>query len=264
MSDTIRIAVFFGSLLALLAIERWRPRVGRVAGVSLRDHYALNAALLLGNMLFLRLLFPLGLVGLALVVQRLPLLPIGLPDALAMLGLPAAAALALESLIVIVVFDIVLWAQHMLFHRLDWLWRLHRVHHSDERLDVSTGFRFNPAEVFLSYLIKIGLVLALAPSALALVAWLVVFNLWTLFTHADLALPRGVERWLGALFITPDVHRVHHLNDIRRQNSNYGSIFCVWDRLFGTRITASPEDLRRTPVGLDPKFAPSEQWARGG
>ncbi|MCA8837678.1 MAG: sterol desaturase family protein [Proteobacteria bacterium] len=259
-TDILRIIIFVTALLLLAAIEYRTPRIGgRTTGTTMR-HYAGNGAYLLAGTALIYILFPLGLSGLAIAAhsQAAPL-----TQALRWLlppNPPTTALLALETLAVIIIFDFAMWLQHMLFHRISWLWRLHRIHHSEAHLDVSTGFRFNPAEVLVSYLLKAAIVIALCPSVYALAIWLIVFNLWTLATHANIALPRPIERILGTILITPDAHRVHHLNQLNYQNSNYGSLLCIWDRLFRTRVIVHPPELNKTPVGLE-EISPAQPQA---
>ncbi len=133
-----------------------------------------------------------------------------------------------------VVLDLAIYFQHRLFHAVPVLWRLHRVHHTDLELDVTTGVRFHPVEMLLSVGFKAGVVAALGPPVLAVILFEVLLNAGSLFSHANLRLPGDVDRWLRALLVTPDMHRVHHSADPVETDRNFGFTFSWWDRLFDT------------------------------
>jgi sterol desaturase/sphingolipid hydroxylase (fatty acid hydroxylase superfamily) len=132
------------------------------------------------------------------------------------------------------ILDLVAYASHRAFHALGLLWRIHRVHHSETDLDLSTGLRFHPGEtlfvqgLFLATIAVVGV----PPGAVALFALVVVVQ--DFFTHANLRIPRGVDRGLRVLIVTPAMHRVHHSEDVTEQNANFSTIFSVWDRVFRT------------------------------
>lgn len=156
----------------------------------------------------------------------------------------------LEAVAVFVVLDFAIWLQHLASHRWRPLWRLHRVHHVDREIDVSTGIRFHPGEIALSMLWKIALVYALGASLAAVIAFEIVLNATTLFNHANLRLPAGIERWLRRLVVTPDMHRVHHSTDRREHDANYGFNLSVWDRLFRTYVAQPRLGHRGMKIGL--------------
>jgi sterol desaturase/sphingolipid hydroxylase (fatty acid hydroxylase superfamily) len=122
----------------------------------------------------------------------------------------------------------------VLFHRVPALWRLHRVHHSDPDVDLTTGSRFHPVEIVLSLGIKCVVVAALGAPPLAVLLFEVVLNAAATFNHANGRLPAAVDRRLRWLLVTPDMHRVHHSVVEREMNSNFGFNLAWWDRLFGT------------------------------
>jgi sterol desaturase/sphingolipid hydroxylase (fatty acid hydroxylase superfamily) len=132
------------------------------------------------------------------------------------------------------ILDLTAYASHRMFHAVDPMWRVHSVHHSETDLDLTTGFRFHPVEaVFVQGLFLIVIaVLGLPPGAVALVTLAVVVQ--DFFTHANLRFSEPADRWLRILIVTPGMHRVHHSENISQQNSNFGTIFSAWDRLFGT------------------------------
>ncbi|MEM7729030.1 MAG: sterol desaturase family protein [Pseudomonadota bacterium] len=139
-----------------------------------------------------------------------------------------------EGLVAVVLLDLAIWAQHVAFHHVPWLWRLHSVHHTDRDLDATTGVRFHPVEIGISLLWKALVILALGPSVVAVIAFEIVLNGTAIFTHSNTALPPRLDRTLRRIIVTPDMHRVHHSMREPETNSNYGFNLSVWDRLFGT------------------------------
>ena len=183
-----------------------------------------NLALAALNMAIVRLPFPAAGVGLAMLAE---LHGAGL---LRLLDLPAW----LGVLAGVVALDLAIYFQHLLFHAVPALWRLHRVHHADPDFDVTTALRFHPIEILLSMLIKATVIFAFGPPVLAVLMFEVVLNGAAVFNHANVRLPPRIEPVLRWLIVTPDMHRVHHSKDMRETNSNYGFNLSVWDRLFGT------------------------------
>lgn len=146
----------------------------------------------------------------------------------------------LEVLIAFVVLDFAIWFQHLVSHKIPILWRLHRVHHADRDMDVTTAIRFHPIEIALSMLFKIALVYALGAPWLAVVIFEVVLNGSAMFNHANVRLG-AADRWLRLAIVTPDMHRVHHSIHRSEHDANYGFNLSIWDRVFGTYI-AQPGD----------------------
>ena len=140
----------------------------------------------------------------------------------------------LAALLSILLLDLVIYFQHVLFHAVPGLWRLHRMHHADLEFDVTTGLRFHPVEIVLSMVIKLAAVAALGAPAVAVLLFEVVLNATALFNHANIRLPAGVDRVLRWVIVTPDMHRVHHSVIPVETNSNFGFNLPWWDRLLGT------------------------------
>jgi len=146
----------------------------------------------------------------------------------------------LEMFLIVVILDWAIWFQHLITHKIPFLWRFHRVHHSDRDLDVSSGFRFHPVEIGLSMLYKVALVYLLGAPVAAVVIFEVILNGAAMFNHANINLPKPVDRIVRRLIVTPDMHRIHH-SDIRAEHdSNYGFSVSIWDHLFRT-FTAEPD-----------------------
>ena len=183
-----------------------------------------NLGLVVLDTIILRLSFPILAVGLALVAEERGWGLFGLFD------LP----FWLMVLISIIVLDLVIYLSHVMFHAVPALWRLHRMHHADLEFDVTTGLRFHPIEILLSMVIKLAVVAALGAPAVAVLTFEVVLNATAMFNHANIRLPKGVDRVLRWFVVTPDMHRVHHSVVPVETNSNFGFNLPWWDRLLGT------------------------------
>jgi sterol desaturase/sphingolipid hydroxylase (fatty acid hydroxylase superfamily) len=163
-----------------------------------------------------------------------------------------------ETVIVFVLFDIWMFFWHMANHRIEFLWRFHRAHHSDIEMDTTTALRFHPGELVLSTFFRLPVVMLLGMSFAQLVLFELVLNLSTLFHHSNLGVPERWDRLLRAVVVTPNMHRVHHSVERAETNSNYTSILSVWDRLYRTFRMRS--DTRAITIGL-PRFR-EEKWQR--
>ena len=158
-----------------------------------------------------------------------------------------------EWAIALVFFDFVIWGQHLVTHRVPILWRLHRVHHTDEDIDASSAIRFHPIEILLSALVKSAGALLLGPAVAAVVLFEALVNGLALFNHANMRLPGWLDQTIRLLIVTPDMHRVHHSVVRRETDSNFGFGLSIWDRLFRTYV-AQPE------AGHDKMVLGLSQW----
>jgi sterol desaturase/sphingolipid hydroxylase (fatty acid hydroxylase superfamily) len=140
----------------------------------------------------------------------------------------------LSVILGVLVLDLIIYLQHVMFHVVPALWRLHMMHHADLDFDVTTGLRFHPVEIILSMCIKMASVAALGVSPLSVLAFEVTLNATAMFNHGNIKLPLNIDKMLRLLVVTPDMHRVHHSVTIRETNSNFGFNFPWWDRLLGT------------------------------
>ena len=218
----IRLACFFGVFAAIALWEILLPRRART--VSRWVRWPNNLAVVVLNTLLVRILFPTAVVGMALVADEQHW---GLLNQLA---LPKWVAIVLAVLIL----DFAIYLQHVLFHAVPLLWRLHRMHHADLDFDVTTGARFHPVEILLSMVIKLVVVVALGPSGLAVFIFEVVLNATAMFNHGNVSLPPTLDRIARWFVVTPDMHRVHHSIIPQETNSNFGFNLPWWDRLFRT------------------------------
>lgn len=218
----IRFAVFAGVFAVFALAEAWRPDRARLR-TRLKRWFA-NLGLALTSTLALRVLLP-GAAVLAAVFAQ-------------MRGWGALSAvdwpLWIEIAVAMAALDLAIYVQHMLTHRIPVLWRLHRVHHADREVDVTTALRFHPVEIVLSMIYKVAVVVALGAPAVAVVAFEIVLNACALFHHANWRLSPAADRALRFVLVTPSMHRIHHSEAPPETNSNYGFSVSLWDRLFGT------------------------------
>ncbi|RWU05397.1 sterol desaturase family protein [Pseudodesulfovibrio sp. S3] len=141
---------------------------------------------------------------------------------------------AVAYIMSLLILDMVIYWQHVLFHKQRLLWRIHRMHHADLDIDASTGIRFHPIEIVFSMLIKLTVILLLGPPAGAVILFEILLNGCALFNHANVRMPLAVDKLLRLAVVTPDMHRVHHSTNMREANMNFGFNFPWWDRMFGT------------------------------
>ncbi len=149
----------------------------------------------------------------------------------------------------VILLDLSYYGIHRLNHRVPFLWRFHRAHHSDLDVDVTTGLRFHIGEVLISTSIKIVSVLALGISPLGVLISEMALLMSAQFQHSNIPLPATIERSLRLCVVTPPMHIVHHSVRLTEQNSNYGTMLSWWDRLFGSYVRTGPQDTMT--LGLD-------------
>ena len=240
----IRFGVFAFVFLAMALIELGWPK--RKLLVSKRKRWLTNLGISVTGTLLLRLMaaaaVPVAAIAAAFYAEAHG---IGLLNQVAW---PQWTKIA----IALAALDLAIWAQHLASHKVPLFWRLHQVHHTDRDIDVTTAVRFHPVEIGLSMLWKIAVVLALGAAPVAVFLFEVILNACAMFNHANVALPRALDRTLRLFIVTPDMHRVHHSVVRREHDSNYGFNLSVWDRLFGT-YTAQPEAGHQgMTIGLRP------------
>lgn len=240
----VRLATFLLVFAALGVLQQLWPRRDVPGGWR---RFATNIALVVVGTAILRVVFPLLAVGLAVRIEA---------GGGGLLGaLPAVAAVPVG----VVLLDLVIYWQHRLLHRIPLLWRLHRVHHADTGFDVSTGVRFHPLEGILSMLIKLGTILLFGLAPLAVLIFEVALSTGSLFTHANLRLPAGFERRLRWIFVTPEMHRVHHSWHRDETDSNFSFHLSLWDRLFGTYRDQPRDGHVQMTIGLQEFRDPRDQ-----
>ena len=235
---TLRIVSFFGVLSVIALWEIIAPR--RALTTRKGRRWFANLSMIAIATILARLTIPLLPVGLAILAQE---------HGWGILNIVAAPPW-LAVAIAVIALDLVIYLQHVLFHFLPVLWRLHRMHHTDLDLDASTGNRFHPLEIVISIGIKLGAVLVIGASPLAVLLFEILLNATATFNHGNIRIPLGIDRWLRTVLVTPDMHRVHHSIIPRETNSNFGFSLPWWDYLGGTyRAQPSAGHLEMT-IGL--------------
>ena len=230
--------LFFSAIVVFAVLETLLPR--RDLACSLRTRWlgnigttvvgtvALGALVPITGVAFAQLMFDRG-VGILNVVQ-----------------LPSA----LELVAAVLLLDLARYLQHVLFHRNAFLWRLHRLHHTDRDVDFTTEFRVHPLEMLVGAGIALTVIAVVGPSVLAIVLFNFVFAVQAFWTHSNVRFPSRVDRVVRLVFTTPDVHRIHHSEDLHESNSNLGAMFTWWDRLFGTFVEQPAQGHENMVLGV--------------
>jgi sterol desaturase/sphingolipid hydroxylase (fatty acid hydroxylase superfamily) len=234
----IRVGAALCIFFALALWEVLAPRRAMLIGRARR--WPANLGIVVLDALLVRLLIPIAAVGMAvLAAQR----------GWGLLNITPWPAW-LEALVGFLALDLAIYAQHVAFHKVPLLWRLHRMHHADLDIDVSTGLRFHPIEIVLSMLIKIAIVVLVGVPAVAVVAFEVVLNATSMFNHSNAAMPVWLDRLVRLIVVTPDMHRVHHSVLRHETDSNFGFNLPWWDRVFGTYRSQPQAGHERMTIGL--------------
>jgi len=243
----VRLVSFVSVFTAMALAEFIAPR--RVQGIARIRRWPSNLGIVLIDAAVVRVLFPTSAVALALFAGFkgwgvLNVWPV--PDWAAVI-------------IAVVVLDLAIYLQHVLFHAVPALWRLHRMHHADLEFDVTTGARFHPIEIVLSMLIKLAVVGAFGAPAVAVLIFEVLLNATAMFNHSNVRLPDHLDHILRWIVVTPDMHRVHHSVVVRETNSNFGFNLPWWDRLFGTYRAQPAAGHEGMTIGIEKFRDPAEQ-----
>jgi len=242
----IRLGAFVGIFAAMTLWELLAPRRRQTIGRIKR--WPSNLGIVVLDTLLVRLIFPTAAVGVALLAE---LHGWGLFH---VLGAPVWLAIVASVLLL----DLAIYLQHVLFHAVPVLWRLHRMHHADLEFDVTTGARFHPLEILLSMVIKLGIVAALGAPAVAVLIFEVLLNATSMFNHGNVTLPQRFDRVLRWIVVTPEMHRVHHSILPRETNSNFGFNLPWWDRLFGTYRVQPAAGHEGMTIGIEQFRDPRE------
>ncbi len=224
----IRLGIFIVLFLILAITELFVPR-RQLEHVKVK-RWLTNWIIVIIDSLMLRLIFTGAAVGIALWAEANNY---GLFN---LLNIPAGLAVIISFIIL----DFAIWFSHWASHKVPLLWAVHRMHHSDVDIDVSTAIRFHPIEIVLSMVWKMLIVVILGAPAIAVLVFEIVLNGTAMFNHSNIKLPLGMDRILRLFVVTPDMHRVHHSIVHNETDSNYGFNLAIWDRIFGT-YTDQPE-----------------------
>lgn len=220
-SEPVLRALIFLSAFGLLALAEG---IAPFRDTARRSRWPGNLGLFVLGIIAARIILPLGAVGYAAWLAGTGAGLFNLLQAPGWLAISAS----------VILLDLAIYAQHVLFHRIPTLWRLHRVHHADTEMDATTGLRFHPLEIVVSLGIKLGAITLIGAPPVAVFLFEVLLNAGALFTHANLRLPAGWEVRLRLIVVTPGMHRVHHSRERIDTDSNYGFNLSLWDRLFRT------------------------------
>lgn len=245
----LRLAAALAGLALAVLVERRRPFRGRSAGALRNDLH--NLALWCSGAAIPQLLPFIAGVGVAELARH---------NGIGLLNLLSAPT-AVEILVTIAVLDAATYGLHRLYHAWPPLWRLHRVHHSDEMLTATTGVRFHPGEVLISAIVRVPLVALLGASVTGIVVFEAALLAASQLQHANIRVPSALDAALRRFLVTPNFHRVHHSRQRTQADSNFGTVLTLWDRLFGS---AHPDvEPERVVVGLPESGAASPRSLLG-
>jgi sterol desaturase/sphingolipid hydroxylase (fatty acid hydroxylase superfamily) len=216
---TLRLGFFFAVFVVMTLWELATPR--RNLTVRKIPRWSSNFGLVVINTVFLRLAIPVTTVAAAIAAEAR--------------GWGVFNVMSgpewLEVVLAVIILDLIIYLQHVMFHHVPLLWRLHLVHHADLDFDVTTGVRFHTLEILLSALIKLIAIAVLGPSVVAVLVFEILLNATAMFNHSNIRLPQQLDRILRLFVVTPDMHRVHHSVVSTEMNSNFGFNLPWWDYL---------------------------------
>ena len=244
--DALRGLIFIALLLFFIVLEyllpkrSWKPQERFLSSAT-------NLLLVASGSLAIRLVIPLTLVHFANSYQNFGLLH--------QLSFP----LWIKVIVSVVLLDGIIYWQHRLFHEVPIFWRFHRMHHSDLAMGTTTAVRFHPIELVLSYCLKIIFLIVLGVDALSIIIFEIVLNGSSLWSHSNIRLPSWLDTGIRMLFVTPDMHLVHHSVHQHEHNSNYGFCLSIWDRLFGSYRQQPENGHKAMTIGLNRFRQPSDQ-----
>ncbi|BAV34975.1 sterol desaturase [Sulfuricaulis limicola] len=244
----IRLTAFFGMLVIVAGAEILFPR--RRLTVSKLRRWASNLGIVFLNSALVRLLLPATAAGFAAFAAN---------RGWGVFNYFSEAPVWFAIIASVVILDFAIYLQHVMFHAVPALWRLHRMHHADLDFDVTTGARFHPIEILLSMLIKFAVIAVVGAPVAAVIIFEVLLNATSMFNHGNLRLPPAFDRVLRQFIVTPDMHRVHHSIEDYETNSNFGFNLSLWDRLFGTYKAQPDAGHEAMTIGIrdfrEPKLA---------
>ena len=236
--ETVLYLVFFGMLLSLGLLEAQRQISARA--LERRQRWPANWFLTVINIVLLGAI-PITALTVADYARAEE---IGLFNTIDIpVGLAFVAGILVRS--------VTAWLVHLAMHKIPVLWRVHKVHHSDQEMDVSTTVRFHPLEFAIQIPLTLGVVVLFGIPPVALLVFEILDAAIAVFSHANIRLAPRLERVLGWFIITPSMHRVHHSSFQRETDSNYGATLSIWDRMFGTLVHRNAGELAAMRIGLD-------------
>jgi sterol desaturase/sphingolipid hydroxylase (fatty acid hydroxylase superfamily) len=223
----LRVGAFCFFLILIFIIELIFPIFKRSAQTYKR--WFTNFTFVILNTLVLRFFFPVLAASFAVICDQYNIGLFNYYNVSLLISMAASFLL----------LDLGIWIQHLLFHRSNFLWRFHKIHHSDEEVDFTTGVRFHPIEIIISMICKLILLAIIGPSVVIVIIFEIVLNASSIFNHGNIKIPKVFDIVLRKVIVTPNMHRIHHSENENETNSNYGFNFSIWDKLFGTYIENS-------------------------
>ena len=214
-----RLIIFLIVLGLFLILEN----LFKVRNQNYKKRIVPNITLVFVSSLLLKLAFPFGLVALLLKINQSP-------SALALSHLP----LYIELPLTIVIFDLIIYWQHRVFHMVPYLWNMHIIHHSDRSMDATTALRFHPLEILISGVIKLVFISLLSPRAESFLLYEILLSSFAIFNHSNFKIHKTIDQLLRIIVVTPSFHTPHHSPDKKLTNTNYGNFLSLWDRIFKT------------------------------
>lgn len=234
----VRVTAFSAVFGAMALWELAAPRRRYVIG---RRRWVANLGVVVLNTVLVRLIFPTAAIGVAAFAAT---------QGWGFFNYYAAPA-GVAVIVSFLVLDLAIYLQHVLVHAVPALWRLHRMHHADLDFDVTTGGRFHPLEILFSLVLKFVVIVAIGAPVLAVLVFEVLLNATSMFNHSNVRMPRGLDRVLRYVVVTPEMHRVHHSIEVDETNSNFGFNLPWWDRLFGTYADQPRAGHEGMTIGID-------------
>ncbi|MBL1321823.1 MAG: sterol desaturase family protein [Methylophaga sp.] len=238
MESLDRLSIFIGVLLVMILWELFAPR--RQILISRWQRWTANFALSLLSMLLMRVTIASAAIWAANIAtqEHWGLLNlVKLPD-------------MISFVISIILLDLAIYGQHRASHRWKWLWRLHKIHHTDLDFDVTTAIRFHPIEIFISMCYKVICILIIGVNPIAVFVFEIILSSCALFNHSNIKIPLAADKMIRLLLVTPDMHRVHHSAIKSETDSNYGFSISIWDRLFSSYIDQPQQGHIKMTIGL--------------
>jgi len=234
----IRLGSFTFVFIVMALWEKVAPR--RALNASKIARWVNNLSITFLNSVVLKFVLPVTALGAALMARKEGY---GVLNIIDIPSLPG-------GFIAIIALDLTIYFQHRLFHQVPLLWRLHRMHHTDMDIDVTTGARFHPIEILFSMLIKMVAILLIGAPFWSVLAFEVLLNATSMFNHSNIFMNDDIDRVVRLLIVTPDMHRLHHSVIIQETNSNYGFNLSWWDRLFNTYKDQPARGHNAMTIGL--------------
>jgi sterol desaturase/sphingolipid hydroxylase (fatty acid hydroxylase superfamily) len=240
--STYRLTVFGGVLVLMLILETLFPRKARTQ--NRLKHIATNMGIVVLYTILMRVLFAVLALGAAMgVAVYAQSKGWGL---LNIIDMPIWVHVIISA----VLLDMAVYWQHVASHKIPMIWAFHKMHHADRDIDATSGIRFHPVEIILSMLYKMVIVLILGPHVVGVLLFEIILNGSAMFNHANVRLPLWADKIIRIVFVTPDMHRVHHSVIRKETNSNYGFNLSIWDRVFGSYIAQPQEGHDGMIIGL--------------